>query len=80
MQRLIVGALCVFLSSTLCAQSQDSANQSSNILVASGAVYIAHCDSKCKDMRCPDQAACANACKENKGTMSMCPRAAEKGK
>ena len=80
MHKLIVGTFCAFLSATLYAQSQGSPNQSPRILLASGAVYFAHCDSKCKDLRCPDQNACTLACKENKGTVSMCPRGPGKGK
>lgn len=80
MHKLIVGTFLFFLSATLCAQPQSSANQSSRILVASGAVYWAHCDKTCDEMRCPDTKACYNACVENKGTVAMCPRAPEKGK
>jgi len=80
MYRLMVGTFCVFLSATVCAQTQSSPNQSPKILVASGAVYWAHCDSRCKELRCPDQNACNKACIENKGTVAMCPRVEEKAK
>ena len=77
MHKLIVGTFCAFLSATLYAQSQSNANQRPGILLASGAVYWAHCDATCKDLRCPDQNACNKACIENKGTVAMCPRAVE---
>ena len=80
MHKLIVSTFFVFLSAALYAQPQSSPNQSSRILVASGAVYWAHCDKKCEEMKCPDTKACYNACVENKGTITMCPRAPEKAK
>jgi len=81
MHKLIVGTLCAFLSATVCAQSQSSANQSPKILLASGAVYWAHCDQRCKkELACPDRDACYKACVENKGTITMCPKAEGKAK
>ncbi len=80
MHKLIAGTFFVFLSATLCAQSPGSENQGSRILVASGAVYWAHCDKRCEELKCPDTKACYNACVENKGTIPMCPRAPEKAK
>jgi hypothetical protein len=80
MHKLIVVTFCALLSATLYAQPQSSANQSPKILLASGSVYWAHCDSKCKDLRCPDQSACNKACIENKGTLTFCPKAQEKAK
>ena len=81
MHKLIVGAFFAFLSATACAQSQSSANQSPRILLASGAVYWAHCDQRCsKELRCPDRDACYKSCVENKGTIAMCPSAMGKAK
>ena len=81
MHRLIVGTFFAFLSATVCAQSQSSANQSPKILLASGAVYWAHCDQRCsKELHCPDRDACYKSCVENKGTVAMCPKAEVKAK
>lgn len=68
------------LSATATAQSQHDANESSKILLASGAVYWAHCDKRCDELRCPDKKACYKACVDNKGTIAMCPGVQGKGK
>lgn len=75
MQRMIVAALCALLSSALSAETRSSPNERSDFLRTSGFVYWAHCDKKCAEMKCPDTKVCYNACVENKGTLSMCPRA-----
>lgn len=75
MQRMIVAALCVLLSSPVSAETKTSPNQRSDFLRTSGFVYWAHCDKKCAEMKCSDAKVCYNACVENKGTLSMCPRA-----
>ena len=80
MNKLIVGMFCAFLSAPLCAQSQSNQNQSPRFLMASGAVYWAHCDHRCVELRCQDKNACNKACIENKGTVMMCPRVDEKAK
>jgi hypothetical protein len=80
MHKLIAVTLCVFLSATAFAQTQSNANQSPNILLASGAVYWAHCDKRCEELKCPDTKACYKACVDNKGTVSMCPRVEGKAK
>ncbi len=80
MQQFLFGILSVFFSVTVFAQSQDGVNQSSRLQLASGAVYWAHCDQKCDDMRCQDKKACSKACIEGKGTIAMCPKVDEKPK
>jgi len=81
MHKLIVGTFFALLSATLYAQPQSSANQSPKILLASGAVYWAHCDQRCsKELHCPDRDACYKSCVENKGTVSMCPGVQGKAK
>ena len=75
MQRMIVAALCALLSSTLSAATRSSPIERSDFLRMSGFVYWAHCDKKCGGMKCPDTKVRYNACVENKGTLSMCPRA-----
>ncbi len=80
MHKLIVGTFCALLSTTLYAQSQSSPNQNANILLASGAVYWAHCDKRCDELKCSDAKACYKACVDNKGTVSMCPRVEGKAK
>ena len=80
MHKLIVGMFFFFLSATLYAQFQSGSNRSTNILVASGAVYWAHCDKRCEELRCPGRDACYKACVENKGTVSMCPKVEQQGK
>ena len=81
MHKLIVGMFCAFLTATVCAQTQSSANPSPKILLASGAVYWAHCDQRCgKELHCPDRDACYKSCVENKGTVSMCPGVQGKAK
>ena len=80
MHKLIVGTFCAFLSTSLYAQPQSNSNQSPNILLASGAVYWAHCDKRCEELKCPDTKGCYKACVENKGTVSMCPRVEGKAK
>lgn len=78
MHKLIVGTFCALLSATACAQSQSSANQRPKILLASGAVYWAHCDQRCtKELHCTDRDACYKSCVENKGTVAMCPMKAK---
>ena len=72
MHKLIVGTFCALLSTTLYAQPQSSTNQNPQILLASGAVYWAHCDKRCDELKCPDKKACYKSCVENKGTVSMC--------
>jgi len=73
MRKLMVGTLFAFVSASVCAQSQGSTNQSPKLLLASGAVYWAHCDKRCDELRCPDTKACYKACVDNKGTIAMCP-------
>lgn len=80
MHKSIVGTLCALLSATVCAQSQSDSNQSTRILLASGAVYWAHGDKRCDELRCLDKKVCYKACVENKGTVSMCPRSEGKAK
>lgn len=80
MYKLIVGTFCAFLSTTLYAQSQGSANQSPGMLLASGTVYWAHCDKKCDELRCQDAKACYKSCVDNRGTVAMCPKAEPKTK
>jgi hypothetical protein len=80
MVKLLVGTFFLFLSATLCAQSQSGSNRSTNILLASGAVYWAHCDKRCEELRCPNRDACYKACVENKGTVLMCPKVEQPGK
>jgi hypothetical protein len=80
MCKLIVATFFFFLSATLYAQSQSGSNQSPTILLASGAVYWAHCDKRCEELHCPSRDACYKACVENKGTVSMCPKVEQKGK
>jgi len=80
MHKLIVGMFCASLSVTLYAQPQDSANQSSRVQVASGAVYWAHCDQKCDELHCQDKKACSKFCIEAKGNVTMCPKVEEKAK
>ena len=75
MQRVIVAALCALISSTAYAETRSSPDRRSELLRTSGFVYWAHCDKKCGEMKCPDTKVCYNACVENKGTLSMCPRA-----
>ena len=80
MRKLIVGTFFALLSATVCAQSQSSANQSPKILLASGLVYWGFCDKKCDELRCPDHKACYKSCVDNKGSLSMCPKAEGKAK
>ena len=80
MHKLIVGTFCALLSATLYAQAQNSPKQSPGILLASGAVYWAHCDKRCDELHCPSRDACYKSCVENKGTVSMCPGAERKVK
>ena len=80
MHKLIVGTFCALLSATLYAQPQSSPTQNPPILLASGAVYWAHCDKRCDEMKCPDTKACYKACVENKGTIAMCPGVPAKAK
>ena len=68
------------LSATATAQSQHDPNESPKMLLASGAVYWAHCDKRCDELSCPDKKACYKACVDNKGTVSMCPKLEVKGK
>ena len=79
MGKLIIGTFCAFLSATACAQTQSNTNQPKTLL-ASGAVYWAHCDKRCDEMKCNDKKICYNACVENKGTIGMCPGAQGKTK
>jgi hypothetical protein len=79
--KLIVGVFCASLSVTLYAQPQSSANQGPRVeVVASGAVYWAHCSQRCNELHCPDQKACNKMCIETKGSLSMCPKVTEKAK
>jgi len=80
MHKLLVGTFCAFLSTIVYAQSQSSANQNPKTLLASGAVYWAHCDKRCDELKCTDQKACYRACVENKGTVSFCPGVQGKAK
>jgi hypothetical protein len=80
MGKLIAVTFFTFLSATATAQSQDISNQSPKMLLASGAVYWAHCDKRCDELRCPDKKACYKSCVDNKGTVSMCPKAEVKAK
>ena len=80
MHKFIVCTFCAFLSTTLYAQPQSTTNQKPQILLASGAVYWAHCDKRCDEMKCPDTKACYKACVENKGTIAMCPGVPGKAK
>ncbi len=80
MHQLIVGTFCALLSATACAETHSGANQSSKMLLASGAVYWAHCDKTCKELRCPDRDACYKSCVDNKGTVTICPKAEGKTK
>ncbi|MDB5810581.1 MAG: hypothetical protein JWN94_2703 [Betaproteobacteria bacterium] len=79
MHKLIAGTFCMFLSTAASAQFQNSGNQSP-IILASGAVYFAHCDKRCDELRCPDKKACYKSCVDNKGTVSMCFKTEGKGK
>ncbi len=81
MRKLIVGTCFALLSLNLHAEPQSNTNQSSRILLASGAVYWAHCDKRCtQELKCPDKDACYKSCVDNKGTVSMCPRTDLKAK
>lgn len=80
MHKLIVGSFCAFLFTTAFAEPPSAINQNSKILLASGAVYWAHCDKRCDELKCADKKICYNACVENKGTVSMCPGVQGKNK
>jgi hypothetical protein len=77
MYRLLLAVFCASLSVTIQAQPQDgsSAGRGAPLVVASGFVLLGHCTKKCEDMRCPDQNSCNKWCNENKGTLTMCPKA-----
>ena len=77
MYQLLVAMFCASLSATIHAQPQYDVNpgRDAPLVVASGFVLLGHCNKKCEELRCPDQNACNKLCNENKGTVTICPKA-----
>ena len=82
MYKRIIVVLCALLCAAAYAQPRfyEQEHPGAPVVVASGFFLFGHCNTKCKELRCPDLDACGKACNDNKGTISMCPKVEGAGK